>query len=161
MITRFSALDSPDIQAPDKYLKGILPNSTNFFRHIVFSNRSKTFSTHPMTMFEVAWWEEIKPPIEQKSKNIFCYVCYENETNHVKKYDVWPIWRTFSHVRTTFSHENIESRKKSWKVRWDSLEGFQISRNQIQKVAKYKLFLLIWSVNCKYFCDSASDDNEI
>ena len=31
MITRFGALDSPDIQAPDKYLKRILPNSTKFF----------------------------------------------------------------------------------------------------------------------------------
>ena len=105
--------------------------------------------------------KKLTPPLKQKSKNIFIYVCYANETNYVKKYDVWRIWRTFSHVRTTFSHENIESRKKSWKVRWDNLEGFQISRNQIQKGAKYKLFLLIWSVNCKYFCDSASDDNEI
>ena len=88
-------------------------------------------------------------------------MCYENETNHVKKYDVWRIWRTFSHGRTTFSHENIESRKKSWKVRRDSLEGFQISKNQIQKGEKYKQFLLIWSVNYKYFCDSASGDNDI
>ena len=37
---------------------------------------------------DLTWWEEIKPPIEQKPKNIFFYVCYENETNHVKKYDV-------------------------------------------------------------------------
>ena len=108
----------------------------------------------------ITWWGEIKHPLEQKSKNIFLYVCYENETNYVKKYDVWRIWRTFSHVHTTFSHENIESRKKSWKVCWDSLEEFQISRNQIQKGAKWKMFLLIWSVNCKYFCDSASYDNE-
>ena len=32
MITRFSALDSPDINAPDKYLKRILPNSTKFLQ---------------------------------------------------------------------------------------------------------------------------------
>ena len=28
MITRFDGLDRPDIQAPDKYLKRMLPNST-------------------------------------------------------------------------------------------------------------------------------------
>ena len=32
MITKFRALDSPDIQAPDTYLKVILPNSTNFLQ---------------------------------------------------------------------------------------------------------------------------------
>ena len=37
----------------------------------------------------VAWWGEINHPLEQKSKNIFFCVCYENETNYVKKYDVW------------------------------------------------------------------------
>ena len=38
MITRFGALHSPDIQAPDKYLKRILPNSTNFFYKPLKSN---------------------------------------------------------------------------------------------------------------------------